>query len=58
MTDLRDQFAIAALTALIQETKDAVYMDTLAALAYEYASAMLKAREQSFSSTNTGKGKQ
>lgn len=42
---LRDQFAMAALTAIIQLENDSIRTDCESA--YRYADAMLKAREES-----------
>ncbi len=56
MNDLRDQFALAALPALIAEFPLRGDKSVVSALAYEYADAMIKAREIS-KSTNTKKGK-
>jgi hypothetical protein len=43
--DLRDQFAMAALTGLLANPDAAKYKDR-AEVAYNYADAMLKAREK------------
>jgi hypothetical protein len=43
---LRDYFAAKAMQGLLADPSNDMYIEDIAKLAYEYADAMLKAREQ------------
>jgi len=44
--DLRDYFAAKAMQAILVNRNDAVYLESLPKICYQWADAMMKVREQ------------